>query len=397
MSRFIDLTGKKFGCLTAISYERSKGKTYWTCKCECGNEKIVSAYNLKKGKFRYCSVDCRLKENTPRYNLKGKRFGKLTAMSYIGNSEWICKCDCGNEIIAQTYCLTCGDVTHCKSCKTAKYIDMIGQRYGKLLVISRTENRPTKRGDGITMWKCQCDCGKIIECSRQVLKSGNKKDCGCGKEYKELIGEKFGRLTVQEIIKNGKQNVKAKCICECGKITTPTVSRILSGKTKSCGCWSIEKMTRNKIKHGMSHTRIYGVWKGMYKRCYDKECEEYKNYGGRGISICDEWLGEIGVKNFINWALSNGYNENAERGECTIDRINVNGNYEPDNCKFSNMQEQLYNKRNTLHIYVYGELLTVKEISEKYGISKDIIRNRYNIGITEERKLLYKGNLRELH
>lgn len=397
MSNFIDLTGEKFGCLTAMSYERNNGKTYWTCKCECGNEKIVSAYNLKNGKFMYCSSDCKLKRKIPKYDLEGKRFGKLIATDYIGKSEWLCKCDCGNEVIVQTYCLTCGYVTCCKSCKISKCIDMVGQRYGKLLVISRAENRPTKRGDATTMWKCQCDCGNIIECSRQVLKSGNKKDCGCGKEYKELIGKKFGRLTVQEIIKNEKQNAKAKCICECGKITTPTVSRILLGKTKSCGCLSIEKMTNSRTKHGMSGSRIYRIWKGMCRRCYDKNGIEYNSYGGRGIRVCEEWLGENGAKNFIKWAYENGFDENKNRFQQSLERKDNNKNYEPSNCKFADMYEQSYNKQNTIRINIYGELLTIKEISEKYGVSKDTIRNRYNLGITEERKLLYKGNLRELH
>lgn len=134
----------------------------------------------------------------------------------------------------------------------------------------------------------------------------------------------------------------------------------------------------------------------MIDRCKNPKNKDFEKYGGRGIKVCDEWVGENGAENFMNWAYQNGYDENVEKGECTIDRIDVDGNYEPYNCRWANMEEQSYNRRNTIRIPVYGEELTIKEISEKYNIPKSKVRSRYNTGIREEKKLLYKGDLREL-
>lgn len=134
----------------------------------------------------------------------------------------------------------------------------------------------------------------------------------------------------------------------------------------------------------------------MNDRCNNPNNKDYDKYGGRGVKICVEWTGEHGAENFINWAYSTGYDENAEKGECTLDRINVNGNYEPNNCRWANMEEQSYNRRNTIRIDIYGKLLTIKEISDIYGIPKGKIRQRYFCGIRDEKKLLYNGDLREL-
>lgn len=324
-------------------------------------------------------------------DITGKRYGKLVAIKYVGNSKWLCKCDCGNEHIVKTSYLNNGDTKSCGKCSRA--IDMTGKRFGKLTVIRRSEDKPTKRGDGMVMWECLCDCGRTIVTTRTELIKGFKKDCGCSRDYHEVVGEKFGRLTVLKIIPAGTLSsyIHAECRCECGKITHPPVRRLMDGSVKSCGCLSLDKMAQSNTKHNMSGSRLHHIWKGMNQRCSNPNNTSFEYYGGRGIMVCEEWKGKHGFENFYKWSMNNGYTE-----ELTIDRIDVNGNYEPNNCRWVDCETQFYNKTNNTIVNVYGEKLNVKQISEKYGIPKSTIRGRLDRGITDESRLLYKGNLGEL-
>ena len=127
------------------------------------------------------------------------------------------------------------------------------------------------------------------------------------------------------------------------------------------------KKHSTKRKHGMSRTRIYGVYRDMYNRCYNEKDISYMSYGGRGIRICEEWLGEQGFLNFREWAYSNGYDENAPRGTCTIDRINVDLDYCPSNCKWADSYTQMNNKRNNLNFEIDGVTKTLSEWCREYG------------------------------
>ena len=161
-----------------------------------------------------------------------------------------------------------------------------------------------------------------------------------------LIGQKFGRLTVIErmpnIKKKKEQIVLWKCKCECGNEVTVKSIDLRRGHTKSCGCLKMEMAGKQSIKHGKTNTRLYGVWKNMRERCSNPNNKNYKNYGGRGVNVCKEWDNFL---DFYNWAILNGYNKDAKRGECTLDRIDVNGNYEPKNCRFVSMKIQNRNRR----------------------------------------------------
>ena len=168
----------------------------------------------------------------------------------------------------------------------------------------------------------------------------------------DLTGQRFERLTVVErtedyISPKGKSSVQWKCHCECGKDCVVIGSNLRQGAVKSCGCFRNEKIVKSgadnpKYKHGAWNERLYAVWKAMKTRCFSKECKSYVDYGGRGITVCDEWLD---YENFREWAMKNGYDSNAPFGQCTIDRINVNDNYCPENCRWVSMAVQSKNKR----------------------------------------------------
>lgn len=161
-----------------------------------------------------------------------------------------------------------------------------------------------------------------------------------------LIGERFGKLTVIDygkvLIKNGKRvRYYYKCQCDCGNTKLVRSDALKLGQ-KSCGCIFSSNPTR--YKHGLSRTRLYKVFRDMKTRCYNRNSPDYKNYGGRGICICSEWLDNY--LSFKSWAEKNGYDEKAPKMQCTIDRIDVNGDYEPLNCRWVSIAIQNKNRRN---------------------------------------------------
>ena len=196
----------------------------------------------------------------------------------------------------------------------------------------------------------------------------------------DLVGKRFGRLTVIE--DDGRRTPKGQviwhCVCDCGNHTYVQTSYLTTGDTRSCGCLFKETCRLpNTIRHGDAspngeHTRIYESWHQMKKRCNNPKDHNYKNYGGRGISVCEGW---DRYENFRDWALGNGYND-----ELTLDRIDVDGNYEPSNCRWADAITQGNNRRTNRYVEYQGETHTISEWSRVIGISHDVIAGRLNRG-----------------
>ena len=187
-------------------------------------------------------------------------------------------------------------------------------------------------------------------------------------KLKDLAGQKFGKLTaLYQLHNNHTRHTYWLCTCDCGNLVEIRSSHLRSGNTKSCGC------LRNAIitKHGKHNTRLYRIWAAMKRRCYNKSQSDYKNYGARSIKICDEWRRDF--KAFYNWAIDNNYQDNL-----TIDRIDVNGNYEPSNCRWSTIKQQANNRRTTKYITYQGETKSLSEWCELFNLKYHTIKYRLN-------------------
>lgn len=171
----------------------------------------------------------------------------------------------------------------------------------------------------------------------------------------DLRGKRFGRLTVLNDKYIRKNNATYwKCQCDCGNQKLISSGNLMQGKTKSCGCLQHKDYEVDK--------RLVTIFKGMRQRCYYPKHKGYKRYGGRGIKICDEWLNDR--TKFYRWSLENGY-----RNDLTIDRIDNNGNYEPTNCRWVSIKEQENNRTNNHKITINGQMRTIAQWAEMYGIT----------------------------
>ena len=204
----------------------------------------------------------------------------------------------------------------------------------------------------------------------------------------DFIGKKFGRLEVISFSHKDKYYKKYYvCKCCCGNFTTVLQKNLISGNTKSCGCLWKEKKKKSLTKHNMRHSTLYGKWAGMIQRTKNKNKKDYKNYGGRGIKVCEEWSNKkYGSSNFISWALKKGY-----RDGLTIDRIDVNGNYCPENCRWIGLKEQQRNKRNNNFITYKGKTLCATDWETLMGFRRGLIYARQKLGWSVEKILTTKS------
>lgn len=207
----------------------------------------------------------------------------------------------------------------------SKFIDLTGQRFGRLIVISQEPSRKLDKGHSVSMWLCRCDCGN------------------------------------QKIIRSDS---------------------LRSGRTNSCGCLHKEQLLARTTRHGMTGSRLYITWQNMKDRCFNEKCSGYKDYGGRGISVCSEWKDSF--ENFYEWSLLNGYTDSL-----TIDRIDVNRNYEPQNCRWTTREAQNRNKRNNHYLTYNGITKTISEWAADIGMDYDTLHARIKYyGWTVEQALI---------
>lgn len=196
-------------------------------------------------------------------------------------------------------------------------------------------------------------------------------------KFRDITGQKFGRLTAirLEYRKNNKQYWLCKCTCRKEKIIDK--SHLMGGRIKSCGCIKTEMLKNNPHSktHGMKNTKFYGKWIMMKRRCRDKKCQVYKNYGGRGISVCDRWLKFENFRDDMYQFYLEHVKEFGEK-DTTIDRINNDGNYCKENCRWATLIEQGNNKTNSRYLIYNGEKLTITQWADIVGISEDVIRFR---------------------
>ena len=274
-----EMIGQKFGRLTVISqaeYQKdinNKRVIMWNCICDCGNTTVVSSSKLKSGNTKSCG--CYKRESAGKnklLDLTNQRFGKLTAIKRAENigekTTWLCKCDCGQEVIVKTAMLRNGEKTSC-GCdhqeKIEKKIeDLTGRTFNYLTVLQRADDKyRTYNGKSIrtVFWRCKCKCGNETIASSGALKSGHVRSCGCLKsemsrksKFKDLTGQRFGRLVViKEAEKytspQGHNYTMWECLCDCGNVTQVLSSHLSSGKIVSCGCFSAEVISKIKSKN----------------------------------------------------------------------------------------------------------------------------------------------------
>lgn len=207
----------------------------------------------------------------------------------------------------------------------------------------------------------------------------------------DLTGRKFGKLTVvkrveDHIQKSGVPKAMWLCKCECGGERIVYGQTLRAGKATDCGCGTHERLSalsrERATTHDGSKTRLYRIWRSMRERCSCEYSKVYRHYGGRGIHVCPEW-NDFSV--FREWAYANGYDPNAKRGKSTIDRIDVDGNYEPGNCRFVDMAVQARNTRRSWMVEYDGRIQCISDWARELGIKRATLRYRLKNGWSIER------------
>lgn len=195
-------------------------------------------------------------------------------------------------------------------------------------------------------------------------------------KYKNLIGKKFGRLTVIGLSERKSRKTYWVCQCDCGNITEARSDGLQSGRWQSCGCLKRETSAENVSKnhtHKQSGTRLYKILQGMKTRCYNVNDRRYADYGGRGITICDEWIEDFNA--FYEWSMTHGYTD-----DFTIDRIDNDKGYSPDNCRWTTNKEQS-NNRSTNVLYKIGNATkTIMQWCEIFELDYKVVIARFHRG-----------------
>lgn len=250
--------------------------------------------------------------------------------------------------------------------------DLTGIKVGRLTVMEMVEEGSRKK------YKCRCECGEECIVRADRLKSGATLSCGCLRKERQSeantkeisAGTVFGRFTVIENTgeKDSSGTYQYKCQCECGEKKIIPGTALRTGKVQSCGCLRKERQRQAVVKHGDYKSRLYKIWDGMIQRCTNPNNKKYQYYGGRGITVCAEWLNNY--QSFRDWAIENGYDEKAEQWACTLDREDTNGEYGPNNCRWVPQSTQMNNTRRCRVVTVDGVSRNMTQWAQELGVHR---------------------------
>ena len=318
--KFIDLTGNRYGRLAVSSFagmkeQGTKGRkaSFWNCTCECGETAVIAGSRLKNGETKSCGCLAREVSSANGKSAQSREHG-------------------------------------------TRFVDLVGQRFGRLTVVSYagSSRKKSSRG-GPSIWNCICDCGRKATANTSDLRCGGRESCGCSRSNLrglleiDLNGESFGCLTVIGIATKANKFTRWACQCDCDEFTTASTSSLLTGQIRDCGCGSCPSGTASDDVSPL--ISLFNSWNSMILRCYSESSTSYRDYGGRGITICKRWL-----NSFADFLADIGVRPSPTM---SLDREKVNNGYwcgkpecpecgplgrEP-NCRWSSKSTQANNRR----------------------------------------------------
>lgn len=253
-----------------------------------------------------------------------------------------------------------------------------GCKFGRLTVVASAPRIKLE-----IAWLCKCDCGGEKVIRQTLLNAGRTKSCGCivhetaGHFNPIPLGTRFGRLVVESevLVTSGGVRRQWNCRCDCGKLVVVPRSNLMSGNSRSCGCYRRDMALASITTHGLSKSRTYEIWAGMRKRCENPRSTKYLIYGARGIKVCERW------KDFANFLKDMG----EAPLDRSIDRIDNDGDYTPANCRWATTKEQANNKSNSRFVTWRGETRTITEWAAKLGLNSGSLISRLQRGWDIER------------
>lgn len=416
-----DLTDQKFGKLLVLGYSHNNHNiAHWKCRCDCGTNLIVQAGHLKSGTTKSCGCI------TGMINLSGERFGRLFVRSFSHTKNkhqyWDCVCDCGNNIVVEGSNLRRGKTQSCGCYMRDRAIDanythgMTNSKVHRAWSMMKDRCYNTKNnsyhiygGSGVLVcdsWKDSfdnfyADMGDPPSDTHRLdrvdyqgnFEPGNcvwlsVKDQAKKRVYKrrktfnnelnpvvtkDLTGQVFGRWTVLGFShKNSQHHIFWKCQCSCGNVKDINGVSLRFGYSQSCGCLKRDITSEVHKTHGESgNNRIYPVWKTMKSRCFNVNSTKYSKYGGRGITVCDRWKD----------SFENFYKDMGEppTDKHQIDRIDNDGPYSPENCRWVTNSQNARNKKNNKMITYQGKTQCLADWVDELGLNYTKVEQRLRV------------------
>lgn len=376
--------GMKSGFLEVVKilgkrFYGGQNQVFCRCRCTapgCGKEKDFVATAIVQGKVKSCGCQWRKVVEV------GDRYESLTVIDTNvrqredGGHVIRCQCDCAEH---NTIDMTIAEWNQhkYKSCGCRKFEERIAKdvpcgRYGHLVVVKTGLAKPS--GMRYALCTCDCDPQKVFEIEQWRIRKGAK-SCGCGGRVAN--GTVFGRLTVidNSLSRNGRAYAECECSCKDHMRIVVEQACLKKGKVKSCGCIHREMW----LKHGDSRTRLYRIWKGFIGRCHDLNAGYAKWYAEKGIDHDPSWKDWL---TFKKWAIENGYDDSL-----TLDRIDGNKGYWPDNCRWATRKEQSNNKSDNVKLTFDGKTQNVAQWADELNANESLIRSRIRAGWNTEEAL----------